>query len=158
MSFFYKEKDIVGLPWTTKALLDDPKVCDTHKRYWVNSQKWMNDGRNRLVNEKDPLGKSAHEPGAKLDDGKSPVFQGLLDYFPRACLAVASVSAAGAAKYAWKGWETVPDGVNRYSNARDRHVVNEAIEGKFDPDGFRHKAQIAWNALAALELDLRSEE
>lgn len=108
--------------------------------------------------ESDPHGKSAKEFGSKLDAGKSPVFQGLLDYFPRACLAVADVSARGAAKYAWKGWETVPDGVNRYSNALGRHIVNEAIEGSYDSDGFLHKAQIAWNAFAALELFLREKE
>jgi hypothetical protein len=103
----------------------------------------------------DPTGRSPHDPGAKLDAGKSPVYQGLLDYFPRACLAVAEVSAAGAAKYAWKGWETVPDGINRYSNALGRHIINKAIEGKYDPEGFLHSAQIAWNALATLELELR---
>jgi len=108
--------------------------------------------------EKDPTGKSPKELGSKLDAGKAPVYQGLLGYFPRACLAVAAVSAAGAAKYAWKGWESVPDGINRYSDARDRHVVNEVIEGPYDPDGFLHKAQIAWNALAALELSLRESK
>jgi len=108
--------------------------------------------------EKDPNGKNPHEAGAKLDSGKAPVFRGLLDYFPRACLAVASVSAAGARKYAWKGWEDVPDGINRYSDALGRHIVNMGIEGAYDPDGFLHRAQIAWNALAALELFLREQE
>jgi hypothetical protein len=107
------------------------------------------------LNQVDPTGRGPHELGAKLDAGKSPVYQGLLDYFPRACLAVAEVSAAGAAKYAWKGWETVPDGINRYSNALGRHIINKAIEGKYDPEGFLHSAQIAWNALATLELELR---
>lgn len=108
--------------------------------------------------EIDPNGKSQHESGAKMDAGKVPIFQGLLDYFPRALLAVAEVSAAGAKKYAWKGWESVPDGVNRYENAMGRHIVNESIQGKFDPEGFRHKAQRAWNDLAALELTLKEEE
>lgn len=108
--------------------------------------------------EFDPTGKQPHDMGAKLDAGKSPVFRGLLDYFPRACLAVADVSAAGAQKYAWKGWESVPDGVNRYSDALVRHIINESIEGEFDPDGFLHKAQQAWNALAALELYLREQQ
>lgn len=107
-------------------------------------------------NETDPTGRDAKQPGSKLDAGKSPIFQGLLNYFPRACLAVADVSAAGARKYAWKGWETVPDGINRYSDALGRHIVNEQIEGRYDPDGFLHAAQIAWNALARLELLLRN--
>jgi hypothetical protein len=107
------------------------------------------------MNEQDPNGKNSKEPGSKLDAGKSPVFQGLLDYFPRACLAVADVSAAGARKYSWKGWESVPDGVQRYSDALGRHLVNERIDGPFDPDGFLHAAQVAWNALAVLELKLK---
>lgn len=109
--------------------------------------------------ETDPNGKNPHEPGAKLDSGKSPVFRGLLDYFPRACKAVATVSDFGASKYAWKGWETVPDGVNRYSDALARHIVDEAAYGPITHDsGLLHKAHIAWNALAALELYLREHE
>ena len=112
----------------------------------------------RLPNESDPSGKLPSEPGAKLDAGKSPIYRGLLNYFPRACLAVADVSAAGASKYAWKGWESVPDGINRYSDALGRHVVNMGIDGPYDAEGFLHRSQIAWNALAALELYLREQE
>lgn len=108
--------------------------------------------------ERDPNGKSAKEPGSKLDHGKSPVWQGLLDYFPRACAAVASVSAGGAAKYAWKGWETVPDGLNRYANALNRHQLEIAKGHEYDREGFLHRAQVAWNALAVLELWLREQE
>lgn len=108
--------------------------------------------------ESDPTGKDPHSLGAKLDQGKSPVWQGLLDYFPRACKEVALVSLAGANKYAWKGWETVPDGVNRYMNALGRHQLDLSIQGEYDPDGFLHRAQVAWNALAALELWLRERD
>jgi hypothetical protein len=108
--------------------------------------------------ETDPTGKSAKEPGSKLDAGKAPVFQGLLDYFPRACMAVAEVSATGAEKYAWKGWETVPNGFVRYSDALARHLVKESTEGAFDVDtGLLHAAQVAWNAMARLELMLREK-
>lgn len=110
-----------------------------------------------LTSETDPNGKSPKQPGAKLDAGKSPVWQGLFDYFPLACKAVATVSARGADKYAWKGWESVPDGISRYRNAQARHILDESIEGSYGPDGFRHLAQNAWNALAALELTLRQE-
>jgi hypothetical protein len=110
----------------------------------------------KFLTEKDPTGRNPHEPGAKLDSGKSPLFQGLLDYFPRACEAVANVSAFGASKYAWKGWEAVPDGVNRYENAMVRHITKEAVEGSYDSDsGLLHKAHRAWNALASLELYIR---
>lgn len=109
--------------------------------------------------EADPSGLDAKTPGAKLDDGKSPIYQGLLDYFPRACLMVADVSAVGARKYSWKGWEKVADGPKRYADALVRHIAKEAIEGPIDSDtGLLHKAQIAWNALAMLELILREQE
>lgn len=109
--------------------------------------------------EIDPLGKSPKEKGAKVDAGKPAVFRGLLDYFPRACLAVAQVSTRGAEKYSWKGWEGVPDGINRYSDALARHLLYKGIEGSIDKDtGLLHDAQIAWNALAVLEMHLRELE
>ena len=108
--------------------------------------------------EYDPNGKQAHEAGSKLDAGKSPVYQGLLDYFPRACLAVANISAIGAQKYTWKGWETVENGFSRYSDALARHLVKEGFE-YLDEDTKRpHAEQVAWNAMARLELLLREQE
>ena len=108
------------------------------------------------LREEDPTGANPHTPGAKLDSGKSPVFRGLFDYFPRACMAVSDVSEAGAKKYTWKGWEAVPDGYNRYSDAMSRHILKKGIEGDFDTDTMLlHDAHIAWNALAVLELKLR---
>ena len=111
------------------------------------------------MNEIDPNGVSANQPGAKLDLGKSPVRRGLLEYFPRACLAVADVSAAGANKYTWGGWESVPDGAARYGDAEARHICKAAIEGPIDKDfGLLHASHEAWNALARLELLLREAE
>ncbi len=109
--------------------------------------------------ESDPNGANPNQPGAKLDAGKSPVRRGLLEYFPRACLAVADVSAAGANKYTWGGWQTVPGGVDRYGDAEARHICKAAIEGSVDKDfGLLHAAHEAWNAMARLELILREQE
>lgn len=117
--------------------------------------------------EQDPFGLSSKVAGAKLDAGKAPVFQGAIDYFPRALMAVAGVSFQGARKYTWKGWKDVPDGQNRYRNAAQRHAVKESIEGPYDLDFLNdpnnpakvlHRAQVAWNDLAALELYLIEEE
>lgn len=95
----------------------------------------------------------------KYDGGKAPVFRGALDYFPRAIEAVAQVSAFGASKYAWKGWEGVEDGVARYSDAMVRHVTYQAKGEILDPDsGLLHAAHTAWNALARLELYIREQE
>ena len=114
--------------------------------------------------EKDPNGIAAKTPGSKLDAGKPPVWQGALDYFPRAIEAVAALSAAGAAKYTWKGWESVPDGIARYRNAQGRHITAEAKEGIWDSQmgslGYPtlHLTQQVWNSLAALELMLKDRD
>lgn len=95
----------------------------------------------------------------KYDAGKVAVFQGAIDYFPRAIEAVAGISQFGATKYAWKGWEGVDDGYNRYSNAMVRHLLKRGVEGPFDSDSkLLHDAHCAWNALARLELYLREQE
>lgn len=95
----------------------------------------------------------------KYDGGKSPVFRGAIDYFPRAIGAVAEVSAFGASKYAWKGWEGVADGYNRYSDALVRHLIYEGEGEVLDTDsGLLHAAHAAWNALARLELELQAVE
>lgn len=105
--------------------------------------------------EKDPDGKDPHSMGAKLDAGKSPVRRGLLEYFPRACIAVANISAFGANKYTWGGWKGVLDGINRYGDAGARHICQAAIEGRVTEDSqMLHAAHEAWNALARLELIL----
>lgn len=109
-----------------------------------------------MTKETDPNGKSPHEPGAKLDAGKTSLYRGLIDYFPRACEMVAAVSTFGAKKYAWKGWETVPEGFERYSDALVRHLISEGKGELLDPDSeYLHAAHAAWNAMARLELKLR---
>jgi hypothetical protein len=109
--------------------------------------------------ERDPSGKPANAAGSKLDAGKAPIFRGVINYFPNAIVEVAKVSGFGAEKYTWNGWESVPDGVNRYSDAMGRHLIGETIDGPTDPaTGLSHAAQVAWNALARLELMLREQK
>lgn len=110
-----------------------------------------------------------HEAGAKLD-GEKPDASLLLD-FSRALEQVALVGTYGRIKYTRGGWLSVPDGIIRYTAALIRHLFKLNTEGKFDQDPYydtpegaqfknriRHRAQVAWNALAALELELRAEE
>lgn len=115
---------------------------------------------NYLQLDKDPSGKNLKEPGTKGDLGKSPVTRGCLHYFPRALLEVAKLSQFGANKYSWKGWESVPDGIHRYSDAIGRHEL--AIQDNFerlDPEtGIMEATAVAWNALARLELIKRKQE
>lgn len=100
------------------------------------------------------------ERGAiKYDGGKAPIYRGALAYFPRALAAVAEVSAFGASKYKWRGWENVPDGFNRYSDGLVRHLAEEGKGEVLDPDsGKLHAAHTAWNSLSRLELLLKEQE
>jgi Domain of unknown function (DUF5664) len=92
----------------------------------------------------------------KYDGGKPCAFRGAIDYFPRAIEQVAAVSTFGAKKYAWKGWEGVEEGFERYSDAMVRHLFSASKGELKDPDsGLLHDAHTAWNALARLELRLR---
>lgn len=129
---------------------------------WPNTLKQRNEELNTKSKsstpEADPHGKQQHEPGAKLDAGKICVYRGAIGYFPKAIEQVAAVSTFGARKYAWKGWEDVPDGVNRYSDAMGRHLIEEGQGHTIDRDsGLLVAAHTAWNALARLELMLREE-
>lgn len=95
----------------------------------------------------------------KYDAGKPCVYRGLVEYFPRAGMAVAEISTFGANKYAWNGWSDVDDGVNRYSDAMMRHLLQEAMGEEYDNDsGLLHAAHAAWGAFARLELMLRKQE
>lgn len=98
--------------------------------------------------------------GSKMDASKVPIFKGLVGYFPRALEQVAAVSAYGASKYDWNGWEKVPDGEERYLDGMMRHVQKLAVEGNYDvgDSELPHLAQIAWNALAVLEMKMRTGE
>ena len=110
--------------------------------------------------ETDPNGTDLKAGGAKADAGKVSVVRGALHYFPRALTAVAELSGIGAKKYSWKGWESVPDGINRYGDAMGRHELR--IEGDYtrrDNDtGVLEATAVCWNALARLELILRDAD
>lgn len=127
--------------------------------------KWEEVLADARLHEVDPSGKTANEPGAKLDDGKlRPRL--VLGGFVRALEEVIRVGTAGANKYTDNGWQSVPDGRARYANAADRHqiaidkgyVFDETMDRYVIGGRVRHKAQVIWNKLAELELELREEE
>lgn len=106
-------------------------------------------------NERDPHGRSAKEPGSKLDAGKNRLGLVLLD-FSRALEVVGEVGTYGANKYTPKGWITVPNGHERYTDAMLRHLLCEAQGELLDRDtALLHSGHMAWNALARLEITLR---
>lgn len=108
--------------------------------------------------ETDPNGIEAHTPGAKLDAGKARpwlCFSG----FSRALSAVAQVTTVGAAKYTPNGWMHVDSGQERYMDAFGRHMLALGRGEVVDSDTqCMHKAQMIWNLMASLELELREAE
>lgn len=112
------------------------------------------------VSEHDPWGLSPQAPGAKLDAGKARVWL-MMAGFARALYEVARVTTAGAAKYTPNGWMEVPEGKERYMDAFGRHALalgrGEVFDDGPNGTGCRHKAQMIWNLLASLELELREE-
>lgn len=106
--------------------------------------------------EKDPSGLDQHSPGAKLDAGKMLPWLCVAG-FSHAFTAVSDVTTKGARKYTPNGWASVADGEQRYMEAAMRHLLALGRGEQIDADtGCMHKAQIAWNILASLELELRS--
>ncbi len=108
--------------------------------------------------EKDPFGKDAHTSGAKLDAGKARPSL-VLGGFARALWEVVLVGTYGAVKYTDNGWQEVPNGEERYDDAKLRHWLKEKMGESVDPDTeCLHLAHEAWNSLARLDLFLRNRE
>ena len=108
--------------------------------------------------ERDPHGMDPSAMGAKLDAGKNRLGLVLMG-FARALEAVGRVGTYGAAKYTDDGWVAVQDGERRYTDAMLRHLLREAAGEVTDPEThIEHAAHCAWNALARLDLALRSRE
>lgn len=104
------------------------------------------------MNEFDPNGKQPNEPGAKLDANKNRL--GLvLGGFSHSLEQVGLVGTYGADKYIDNGWVTVPNGVERYTDALYRHLLKDAQGELVDQEsGLEHLAHACWNLLAIIEL------
>jgi len=83
-----------------------------------------------------------------------PVARGVIDYFPLALLAVAHVSKIGNDQH--NPGEPLHWARSKSTDHADcivRHLIDR---GKFDIDGLRHTAKLAWRALALLQEELES--
>jgi hypothetical protein len=87
-----------------------------------------------------------------------PVFSGLLAYFPDAVAEVASVSFVGNEQHNpgeplhWDRSKSTDE-----YDACARHLLDRAAGSRYDTDGTRHMAKVAWRALAALQKELEHE-
>ncbi|TGJ99902.1 hypothetical protein EHO57_14180 [Leptospira langatensis] len=110
-----------------------------------------------MEQQSDPTGRSAHEPGAKLDAGKLR-YSLILRSMSGAITEVVKVAEYGARKYSVDGWRSVPDGIQRYTEALDRHNFAEINEDTDPESNLLHAAHLAWNALARLQLILEKKD
>lgn len=90
------------------------------------------------------------------DRKKTPVFSGVLQYFPDAIKEVSKVSLAGNNQHHPEKplhWDR-----NKSTDELDslsRHLIDA---GTLDTDGIRHSAKVAWRALANLQKELENDK
>ena len=83
---------------------------------------------------------------------ETPVYTGVLKYFPDAIMEVARVSLAGNKQHHpdkplhWDRNKSTDE-----LDALSRHLIDA---GKIDSDGIRHSAIVAWRALANLQKEI----
>lgn len=97
--------------------------------------------------------------GKKYDTGK-PMVGTILRIFPRALFAIGSVIEYGTHKYPDPdNWSKNKNIESRYFDSAIRHMLKYFIGCKRDEEsGKLHLAHAAWNLLAILEMELRSNQ
>ncbi|CAJ0901494.1 hypothetical protein R6138_04589 [Ralstonia thomasii] len=86
-----------------------------------------------MATRKQVTKKAAPAGGMKFDGGK-PRFSLLRFGCARALEGVAKVLTFGAAKYEAHSWRTVPEGIDRYWSAYERHATRIAKYGLLSVD------------------------
>lgn len=85
-----------------------------------------------------------------------PIVTGVLDYFPLAIAEIAKCSKAGNNQHHPNEplfWDRTKS--TDHADCIGRHLIDR---GKFDTDGQRHSAKLAWRALAMLQIELENEK
>ena len=87
-----------------------------------------------------------------VDRKQTPIFSGVLKYFPDAIREVAKCSFAGQQQHNPDrplAWDRSKSGDEL--DALTRHLLDA---GTIDDDGIRHSAKVAWRALANLQKEI----
>ncbi len=93
---------------------------------------------------------------ADSDERKElPIVSGVLDYFPDALLAVASLSKKGNDKH--NPGEPLHWARGKSGDEADCLVRHLLERGTLDTDGERHSTKVAWRALANLQKEIEAE-
>jgi hypothetical protein len=85
---------------------------------------------------------------------QQPIATGVIDYFPKALIAIAECSQKGNEQHnpgTPLHWDRSKSGDE--SDALMRHFIDR---GKIDTDGIRHSAKVAWRSLAMLQKELEN--
>ena len=90
--------------------------------------------------------------GVKHDQGKIKL-RLIFDAMAKALEEVGKVGTFGGNKYTENGWQSVEDGVNRYTDAMYRHLNKYAQGEEYDDEsGLCHLSHAAWKILAVIQL------
>lgn len=85
-----------------------------------------------------------------------PLATGVLDYFPDALVAVAELSRIGNDQHnPGQPLHWSKDKSTDHDDCILRHLIDR---GKRDTDNVRHRTKVAWRALAALQIEIETEE
>lgn len=84
-----------------------------------------------------------------------PLCTSVLDYFPDALIEVAKVSVEGNKQHnPGEPLHWAKEKSTDHADCIMRHLVDR---GRFDSDGTRHSAKLAWRALALLQIEIEQE-
>lgn len=95
--------------------------------------------------------------GKKFDQNK-PKIGDMMAHFSQALWKIAELDTYGADKYGADNLFKVENGYRRYTDAALRHFLLETVEETDKETGLHHAVAVAWNALARLEILLRTRE
>ena len=91
----------------------------------------------------------------KQERKDTPIYSGVLKYFPDALAEVAKTSKAGNDQH--NPGELLHWAKEKSTDHADciiRHLIDA---GTYDTDGIRHSAKVAWRALALLQTEIEDE-
>ena len=119
--------------------------------------KWdINNGlileENEVLNSQEGIEFTEEDTPIKFTRKETPIFTGVLNYFPDAIREVARCSYAGQQQHNPDkplAWDRSKSGDEL--DALSRHLLEA---GTIDTDGIRHSAKVAWRALANLQKEL----
>ena len=108
-----------------------------------------------VLNSQEGIEFTEEETPIKFTRKQTPIFTGVLNYFPDAIREVARCSYAGQQQHNPDkplAWDRSKSGDEL--DALSRHLLEA---GTIDTDGIRHSAKVAWRALANLQKEIENE-